>query len=118
MVLGFVIHATLLADQYAALPNLYRTAEDQESQFAFMLLAHLFIAVGLTWIYRMGHEAGKSWVDQGVRFGVAIAVVSTIPIYMIYYAVQPMPQSLMLMQLAYDVPAVIVMGLATALLNK
>ena len=118
MGLGFAIHATLLADHYAGLPNLYRQGEDAESQFMYMLVAHVFIAIGLTWIYRMGHESGKAWLEQGVKFGLAIAVVSTIPMYMIYFAVQPMPQDLMMMQIAYDVPAMIIMGIATALLNK
>jgi hypothetical protein len=118
MALGFAVHATLLADQYAALPNLYRQGADAESQFLYMIVAHVFIAIGLTWIYRMGHEAGKPWLAQGVKFGLAIAVVSTIPIYMIYFAVQPMPQALMMMQIAYDVPGMIILGIVTAVLNK
>ena len=118
MGLGFVIHATLLADQYAALTDLYRQGADAESQFMYMLAAHVLIAIGLTWIYRMGHQPDKPWLAQGVRFGIAIAVVSTIPMYMIYYAVQPMPHSLMTMQVVYDVPAMVIMGIATALLNK
>ncbi|MDX1556521.1 MAG: hypothetical protein R3212_10885 [Xanthomonadales bacterium] len=116
--LGFVVHGTLLSEHYSQLPNLYRTMEDSENYFGFMLAAHLSIAIGLTWIYRMGHEAGKPWLAQGVKFGLAIAVVSTIPIYLIYYAVQPAPQALMTMQIAYDVPAVVIMGIVTALLNK
>ena len=118
MGLGFVIHATLLADQYAALTDLYRQGADAESQFMYMLAAHVLIAIGLTWIYRMGQQPDKPWLAQGVRFGIAIAVVSTIPMYMIYYAVQPMPHSLMTMQVVYDVPAMVIMGIATALLNK
>lgn len=116
--LGFVVHGTLLSDQYGQLPNLYRTMEDSENYFGFMLAAHLLIAIGLTWIYRMGHEAGKSWLAQGIRFGIAVAVLSTIPIYLIYYAVQPAPQSLMIAQIAYDVPAVVILGIVTALINK
>lgn len=116
--LGFVVHGTLLSDQYGQLPNLYRTMEDSENYFGYMLAAHLLIAIGLTWIYRMGHEAGKSWLAQGIRFGIAVAVLSTIPIYLIYYAVQPAPQSLMIAQIAYDVPAVVILGIVTALINK
>ena len=118
MGLGFVVHGTLLSDQYSQLPNLYRTLDDSQNYFGFMIAAHLLIAIGLTWIYRMGHEAGKSWLAQGLRFGVAVAVLSTIPTYLIYYAVQPAPQSLMTMQLAYDVPAIVLLGIVTALINK
>lgn len=116
--LGFVVHGTLLSGQYGQLPGLYRTMEDSQNYFGFMLAAHLLLAVGLTWIYRMGHEAGKSWLSQGVRFGIAVALLSTIPTYLIYYAVQPAPQSLMTLQIAYDVPAVVILGIVTALINK
>jgi hypothetical protein len=118
MGLGFVVHGTLLGDQYAQLPNLYRSMEDSQNYFGFMIAAHVLVAIGLTWIYRMGHKPDKPWLAQGVRFGLAIAVVSTIPIYLIYYAVQPAPQSLAMMQVAYDVPAVVVMGIVAALINK
>lgn len=118
MALGFVVHAMLLHDHYAALPHLFRSQDESQGTFPYMIAAHVFIAVGLTWIYRMGHEPGKPWLAQGVRFGLAIAVVSTIPIYLIYYAVQPAPQSLMMLQIAYDLPAVVILGIVTALLNK
>ena len=38
-----------------------------------------------------GREAGKPPVSQGLRFGLAIAALMTVPIYLIYYAVQPWP---------------------------
>ena len=116
--LGFVVHGTLLGEQYAQLPALYRTMEDSQNYFGYMLAAHLLIAIGLTWIYRMGHKEDQPWLGQGIRFGIAVAVLSTIPLYMIYYAVQNTPQSLATMQIAYDVPAVIIMGIVTAFINK
>lgn len=118
MGLGFVVHGTLLYDQYSQLPELYRSAEDSQNYFGYMIVAHVLIAIGLTWIYRMGHKPDLPWLGQGVRFGLAVAVLSTIPIYMIYYAVQNSPQSLAIMQIVYDVPAVIVMGIVTAFINK
>ncbi len=118
MGLGFLIHATLLSDHYAQLPNLYRSMEDSEQYFGYMIAGHVLIAIGLTWIYRMGHEAGKSWLAQGARFGVAVALLTTIPMYLIYYAVQNAPQELMIGQIMYDTPAMIVLGIVTAFINK
>jgi uncharacterized BrkB/YihY/UPF0761 family membrane protein len=115
---GFVVHGTLLGEQYAQLPGLYRSMEDSQNYFGYMIAAHVLIAIGLTWIYRMGHKPDLPWLGQGVRFGLAIAVVSTIPLYMIYYAVQNSPQELAMMQIAYDVPAVVVMGIIAAFINK
>ena len=43
---GFLIHGTLLSDQYAQLPNLYRSMEDGQNYFGFMIAAHVLIAIG------------------------------------------------------------------------
>lgn len=118
MGLGFLIHATLLAEEYAQLPNLYRSMESSEQYFGYMIAGHVLMAIGLTWIYRMGRESGKPWLAQGFRFGLAVALLSTIPMYLIYYAVQNAPQSLMIGQIMYDTPAIIVLGIVTAFINK
>ena len=83
-----------------------------------MLFAHLLIGIGLTWIYRMGHEAGKGVVVQGLRFGAAIAVVSTVPMYLIFYAVQRLPSDLVAQQIVYDTICMLFLGLLVAWLNK
>lgn len=116
--LGFVVHATILKPEYTKLPNLMRNDADGARHFPAMLLAHLFIAVGLTAIYRRGREAGKGALGQGVRFGILIAIVSTIPVYLIYYAVQPMPLSLVEKQIALDTITTVLLGMAVAGLNK
>jgi uncharacterized BrkB/YihY/UPF0761 family membrane protein len=116
MILGFVVHGLLLSEAYQA-SGLFRTDEDSQNFFHYMLLAHLFMAVGLTWVYRMGRQ-DKPWLQQGVRFGIAIAVLITIPTYMIYYAVQPMPAGLVHQQLIYDSIAMVIVGIVTAFVNK
>jgi hypothetical protein len=52
--------------------------------FPAMLLAHAFIALGLTAIDRRDREAGKGCIGQGVRFGILMAILSVIPGYLIY----------------------------------
>ena len=86
----FVVHAVLLEPDYMRLPNLYRTASDGQRYFPVMMLAHLIMAGAFVWIYARGVEA-KPWVAQGVRFGVAAALLTAVPTYLIYYAVQPLP---------------------------
>ena len=118
LVLGFVVHGCLLKGDYAQLPNLMRTEAGQQRHFPAMLLAHVFIAIGITAIYRRGREAGKGCFGQGVRFGVLLAMVSIIPGYLIYYAVEPMPLSLVEKQIVLDTITMILLGLAAAGLNK
>ena len=117
MLLGFVVHATLLHSAYAKLPNLFRAEAQAQGYFGYMLAAHLLIAIGFTWIYRQGKE-DKPWLAQGLRFGAAVAVMMTIPTYLIYYAVQPMPSDLVALQIAYDSIAVLIMGMLVAWVNK
>lgn len=59
----------------------------------WMTIAHAFIASGFIWIYLKGREAGKPPLGQGLRFGLAVAVLMTIRMYLIYYAVQPWPDA-------------------------
>ena len=115
---GFLVHALALHNDYARLPNLYRPESQAEGYFGFMLLAHLLIGVGLTWIYRRGHEAGKSALSQGARFGAAIAVVSTTPVFLIYFAVQPVPSDLVAQQIVFDSIGMVALGVIVAWLNK
>jgi uncharacterized BrkB/YihY/UPF0761 family membrane protein len=117
MVLGFVVHGLLLGAEYAKLTNLFRNEQDGQAHFTWMLIAHVFIAVGFTWVYRAGRNT-RPWLGQGVRFGIAVAVLATIPGYLIYYAVQPMPFDLVVKQIVFDTLAMIVMGVVAAAVNR
>lgn len=117
MLLGFVVHELLLGKDYARLTTLFRTKDDAGGHFGYMILAHVFIAIGWTWVYRAGRE-NKPWLMQGVRFGLAIAVLCTIPIYLIYFAVQPLPSDLVAQQIVFDTIASVIMGIVVAFVNR
>ncbi|MBK6981617.1 MAG: hypothetical protein IPH30_09105 [Betaproteobacteria bacterium] len=117
MALGFLVHGTLLIDDYGRLPNLMRSQEAQQATFPYMLLAHVFLAVGFTWIYLKGREA-KPWLAQGIRFGISIAVLTTIPTYLIYFAVMPFPSDLVAQQIVFDTIGMVLMGIAIAWINR
>jgi hypothetical protein len=118
MLVGFVVHGVLLHGDYAQLPNLMRTEADQQGHFGYMILAHVFMAVGLTWIYRQGREAGRAPIGQGLRFGAAVAVMMCIPMYLIYYAVQPWPEAMVVKQIVFDVIGMLLVGVVVALINQ
>jgi len=114
---GFLVHGLWLVPDYAALPNIMRTPEDGNAHFQFMIVAHLLIAGGLAWIYRIGRKDGD-WVGQGLRFGLAIALVSSVPFFMIYHAVAQFPFDLMVKQIIGDTVTLLAAGLAVAFVNK
>ena len=113
----FLIHGVLLHADYAQLPNLYRTEADAQGYFPFMLLAHLIMAGAFVWIFARGVEA-KPWVAQGVRFGIAVALLSVVPIYLIYYAVQPLPSGLVVRQILFAGILTVVLGMVAAWLYR
>ena len=117
MVTDFVLHGVLLHPDYAQLANIMRTEADSQKHFLWMLLAHLFIAIAFVWIYQRGRE-DKPWVGQGIRFGLAVAFVSCVPTYIIYYVVQPMPEMLVVKQVAFDLVRTIGLGACVAWLYR
>jgi len=117
MALGFAVHGLLLGADYARLPSLMRSMESQQAYFPYMLLAHVFLAVGFTWIYLKGREA-KPWLMQGVRFGASVAVLTAIPTYLIYFAVMPFPSDLVAQQIVFDTIGLLLMGIVIAWINR
>lgn len=119
MLLDYLVHGVLLLGDYNALvaSGIMRTPQDQAHYMPYMLAAHLLIGFGLTWLYRKGIDSGKPALGQGLRFGAAVAVMSTIPGYLIYYAVQPLPASLAHKQMLYSTLAMLLLGVLLAWLN-
>jgi len=114
---SFLVHGVLLNADYMALRNLFRSPEDSQTFFPLMIIAHVFLAGALVWIYSRGVEA-KPWLAQGVRFGLAVAFLTVIPTYMIYYVVQPMPGATVVKQLIFDGVLVVLLGVVVAFLYR
>ena len=113
MVGGVVVHGMLLHADYAQLPNLFRTEADSQQHFPLMILAHVMLAGAFVWIYSRGVEA-TPWLAQGVRFGVAVAFLTIIPTYTIYYVVQPMPGVTVVKQIVFDSILTVILGVIAA----
>jgi hypothetical protein len=114
---SFLVHGLWLTSTYETLSNMMRPLEEQESLFHFMLIAHVLMAGAFVWIYQRGNES-KPWMQQGLRFGIAIALLAPIPTFMVYYSVQQTPGMLAVQQSIGDSVVVIIVGLVTAFLNR
>ena len=117
LVLSGTIHHVLLGQEYMKIAQIFRAPSEAQQYFPYMIAAHVIMAIGWTWVYRIGRE-NKPWLGQGVRFGLAIAVLATIPGYLIYYAVQPMPSDLVVKQVVFDTISMVVMGIVAAFVNR
>ena len=114
--LGFFVHAIWLLPDYKLVvsqnPTLFRP-EGQEKMVP-IVLAYISFAIASVWIYAHGVQ-NKPLLLQGVRFGILMWLVLTIPSFFIAYATQPIPFLLMSEQVLSELVAKILLGLVTAL---
>jgi len=114
---SFVVHGLLLHSDYMQLTSLFRAEGDQQKYFPLMLLAHAILSGAFVWIYARGVEA-KPWMVQGVRFGFAVALLTVVPTYTIYFVVQPMPGEVVIKQIVGDGVLLIILGTIAAWLYR
>ena len=115
---GFLFHGFILQPDYAMVPNLMRPEADQVAHLPFMLASHLIKGFAFAWIYSKGISPGKPAIGQGLTYGIATVFLVTIPLYLVYYAVQPMPGMLVAKQIVFDGIVMILMGVAVSLIIK
>jgi hypothetical protein len=106
---SFVVHGVLLHDDYMAAKSLFRPEAEAQKFFPLMILAHIFLAGAFVWIYARGVEA-KPWLGQGIRFAIAVIFLTTLPLYLIYYVVQPMPGATVVKQIIFDGILILILG--------
>lgn len=115
--LSWFVHGFLLQGEYMKMLSWMRKPEDTHSLMPWMLLAHALFAVGFTWIYLQGRE-DKPWLAQGIRYGIAIALLALAPTYLIYHVVTPVPLAVAFKQIAFDTVRVVLMGIVLAWINR
>jgi len=114
---SFVVHGVLLHDDYSKLTNLFRSEADAQKYMPLMILAHVLLSGALVWIYARGAEA-RPWLPQGIRFGVAVALLTIVPTYLIYYVVQPMPGATVAKQIVFDGVLTLLLASVTAFIYR
>jgi hypothetical protein len=116
MIGGIAIHGVLLEADYAA-TGLMRPEDEAQKMMHLMILAHVMLAGAFVWIYARGVE-NKPWLGQGLRYGLAVAFLAVIPLYIIYYVVQPMPGALVVKQIVFDTILTLILGSVVAFLYR
>lgn len=111
--LGYIIHVLLLASEYHQVSHLHRS----QPLLAFLLIGNVAFSLALVWLYSKGVEP-KPWLGQGLRFGLAIWLFWAVPIFLIQYAGQPFPGSMIAKEIALELLDMLVLGLLTAALYR
>ena len=115
-VLSWGVHGGLLHADYMTLAGM-RKPEDTHALMHWMLLAHAVFALGFTWVYLQGRE-DRPWLMQGIRYGIAVACLAIIPVYLIYHVVTPVPLTVAFKQIIFDTIRVVLMGIVLAWINR
>jgi hypothetical protein len=118
MVKDMIVHGMLLGRDYAASQQLFRPEADAQSYFGWMVLAHVLLAGAFVWIYQRGIAPDKPWLEQGIRYGIAVALLTVVPTYLIYFAVQPLPGALVGKQIVFDAIGLLLLGIVVAWLHR
>jgi hypothetical protein len=113
---GLIVHGVLLNADYEA-TGLMRPEADAQKLMPLMILAHVMLAGAFVWIYARGVE-NKPWLGQGLRYGLAVAFLAVIPLYLIYYVVQPLQPGLVVKQIVFDTISALILGSVVAFLYR
>lgn len=115
--LSFFVHGVLLQGDYMQMQSWMRPQAQAQGMIPVMILAHVLFGSAFAWIYVQGRE-DKPWLMQGVRYGIAVAVLAIAPIYLIYHVVTPVPLVVAVKQIVFDSIRVVLMGIVLAWINR
>lgn len=115
---SFVVHHVVLGGDYRQVAQLYRPQEAAREVFWLMIVAHALLAGAFVWIYQRGVEMGRPWLGQGLRYGVAVALLTVVPTSLIYYVVQPLPGPLVIKRIVFETALLLIIGVAVAFVHR
>lgn len=115
--LSFVVHGVLLHDDYMQMQSWMRPQAEAHSLMVYMVVAQALFGIAFAWIYVQGRN-DKPWLAQGIRYGIAIAVLAIAPTYLIYHVVTPVPLIVAIKQIVFDSVRVVLMGIVVAWINR
>ena len=113
MGMGFLIHAKLLEADYLSLGPLNRSPQDAQAHFPYLVLGAVFSTLAFVWLYAKGVE-DKPWIGQGLRFGLVTWLFGPVSVFLTYYAVQPLPASLVCKQIGFEFIDLLLLGIVVA----
>ena len=114
--LAFFIHNIILEAEYEPMVGtVLRTVSDFGLRAPLLYLGNLVFALAFCAIYTFGYEPGKSWIGQGVRYGLLMGTLLA-PVAITEYVVYPVAGSLALKWVVFGYFQALACGLVMAAL--
>jgi len=114
---GWLVHGVIMTSEYAKTLNLFRPEAEAMANLPIMLVAHVIMGFAFAWIYKQG-VTSASWLGQGIRFGIAVALLVAVPWYLIYYSIQPFPMQTIAKQIIFDSISLLLIAIAVAFVYR
>jgi hypothetical protein len=112
---SYLLHSVILMKSYTDTSALWRPEDAMNHRMWEMLVAQFIFVLGAVLIYQRGAEK-KGAVGQGIRFGILLAMVSTIPASLIEYVTVPVPHTIAFHWIIGEGVQCILLGILTALI--
>jgi riboflavin transporter FmnP len=94
-----------------------RSKVEMMAHMPFALINCLLFSAAFVWIYCQGRSS-KPWFGQGLRFGLAVWVISQVYQYITNYVIEPWPGMFVAKILTWELVAALLLGLLVAGLSK
>lgn len=94
-VIGYVVHSVLLAETYQALASIWRPEEEMTSMMWVMFVTSAISLLVFCYIFTRGYE-GRG-IMEGVRYGLLIGLLMSVPMAFESWAVYPITLELAVM---------------------
>lgn len=117
-VIEFIVHGVLLDGVYKQTASVWRPQADVEKMMWLFWVGYLIFAPVFVLIYTKGHEAGKTGIGQGLRYGVYMGLLTAIPMNLGWYVVLPIPAALAIYWAIAGMVEMIAAGIAVGLVYR
>ena len=113
-ILQGLLHGFVLANDYAPYyGTLLRGQDGAGWRMLFLPVAHLSFTIAFVWVYsRMNLQGGV--LAQGIKLGFLAWFLGQVPVWLLWWAEQPWPDTLVPKQLGLELVASLVFGLTIA----
>jgi hypothetical protein len=121
-ILTILIHGFILRADYAPFyGTLLRPRNGGgDWRMLFLPVSHLSFIVAFVWVYANHVRAAptESWMREGLKFGFAGWMIGQVPLWLLWYAEQPWPDSLVVKQLVLELISALAIGLVVAAMAR
>jgi hypothetical protein len=113
MLTNYLVHSVWLMSDYAAIPASHRSTEGIMHRFWVMAVGQFIFAALFAYIYTRGAEK-KSWLVQGIRYGILVTLLMVVPTALNEYVVYIVPYQLAIKWMIAGGIQMIILGLIVA----